>query len=310
MLNFDAKNLAKGAVEGLKKAEKLAGIAENAPEQMIEALRKLLAEAKKLAAASPKKNEQLEACIDKAQALLDGGDLSMEAVTKLTAELTALVKGANDEKPAGGSVQKTAPAAASVRTAPAAPAKAAPAQKPNAETPSDSKPVQFTDVKSDAYYYEAVQWAVQKGIASGTTETTFSPDQTCTRAQTITLLWRAAGSPAPKSQDNPFNDVKESAYYYNAALWAAERKIISGPAFQPDDGTTRAQMATFLYRNAGSPAVADSHAFTDVPADAYYAKPVAWAAAKGIATGTGEGTFSPDKACTRGQIVTFLYRAK
>jgi len=302
MLNFDAKNLAKGAVEGLKKAEKLAGMAENVPDQMIAALRKLLAEAQKLAASSPKKNEQLEACIDKAQALLGGSDLSMDAVTKLTAELTALVKGGSDNKPADGGVQKAAPG----RPAPAASANRG--AEPHVET--SGKPVQFTDVKSGAYYYEAVQWAVQKGIASGTTETSFSPDQTCTRAQTITLLWRAAGSPAPKSLDNPFTDVKESAYYYSAALWAAERKIISGPAFQPDDGTTRAQMATFLYRNAGSPAVADSHAFTDVPDDAYYAKPVAWAAAKGIATGTGEGTFSPDTACTRGQIVTFLYRAK
>ena len=287
-------------------------MAGNVPEQMLEALRKLLAEAKKLAASSPKKNEQLEACIDKAQALLDGGDISIDAVTKLTAELSALVKGAGGEdgKPAGSSVQKAAPAAAG-RTAPAASAGTGPDKKADAAAPEVSnKPVQFTDVKPDAYYYEAVQWAVQKGIASGTTETTFSPDQTCTRAQTITLLWRAAGSPAPKSQDNPFTDIKESAYYYNAALWAAERSIISGPAFKPDDATTRGQLATFLYRNAGSPAVGDKSTFTDVPGDAYYAKPVAWVAAKGIAAGTGEGMSSPDTACTRGQTVTFLYRAK
>ena len=105
------------------------------------------------------------------------------------------------------------------------------------------------------YYYDAVQWAVQEGIASGTSDTTFSPDQNCTRAQTISFLWRAAGSPAPKGQNNPFTDVAEGVYYYNAVLWAAENGIVSGTAFQPDTAVTRAQLSTFLYRNAGSPAV-------------------------------------------------------
>lgn len=149
---------------------------------------------------------------------------------------------------------------------------------------------------------------MRKGITSGTSETTFSPDQTCTRAQTITFLWRAAGSPAAKGE-NPFADVKEASHYYNAVLWAVERGIVSGSAFHPDEAVTRAQAATFLYRNAGSPSVKGGASFTDVPAGAYYEQAVAWAAEKGITSGTKDNTFRPDAACTRGQIVTFLYRA-
>lgn len=302
MLNFDAKKLVEGAKEGLEKAEKIGGQpgeaakgilkglknAEKAPEQVIEVLRALIAEAKKLAASSGTKNEKLEEGIHKAEELLKSGDISAESVAKLTAELKTLMKGVPAEatkSQAGGTASKPAEA-----------------QK--------EKTVEFSDVDPGAYYYDAVQWAVKKGITSGTTETTFSPDQTCTRAQTITFLWRAAGSPAPKGKENPFSDVKEGTAFYNAILWAAERGIISGSTFNPSDAVTRAQAAAFLYRNAGSPAVQGGASFSDVPADAYYAKAVAWAAAEGVTSGTKDNTFRPDAACTRGQIVTFLYRAK
>lgn len=331
MFNLDPSKVAKNAVEGLQKAEKLGGGAgeaakgvlqgikkaekltdlEKAPEQVIAALRKLLAEAKQFADSSAHKNEALDACIQKAQALLDSDSISTETVAKMTAELSALIKSASAEasrQPAG---QKGGASPAPAKTAPAPAAntqKAAAPAKP-AET-TGGKAVQFSDVDPKAYYYDAVQWAVQQGITSGTSETTFSPDQQCTCGQTISLLWRAAGSPAPKGRNNPFTDVKEDAYYYQPALWAAERGIVTGTALQPNESMTRGQFAAFLYRNAGSPAVTSKNDFKDVPSDAYYAQAVAWVAARGIASGTGEHTFSPDTVCTRGQIVTFLYRAK
>lgn len=267
---------------------------------MVEALRKLIAEAKKLLAASGA-NPALSACVQKAEALLEDGNISSAEVAKLTAELGALLKGGSAGAP---EAPKETAAAAPKREAPASAAKTAEAPKaPKAKGP------EFTDVDAGAYYYDAVQWAVQKGVASGTTDTTFSPDKTCTRAQTITFLWRAAGSPAPKGK-NPFGDVKEGSYYQDAALWAGERGIVTGSAFEPDAAVTRAQLAVFLYRNAGSPAVKGGNSFKDVPADADYAKAVAWVAERGITSGTKEGTFNPDAACTRGQIVTFLYRAQ
>ena len=321
MLNFDAGKLARGAMKELQKAEKLGGsvgevaknvaqgvktvealsdLSEKIPEPAVEMLRKLLAEAMKLAGASQGKNEALNDCIKKAQALLDGGDFSMESVAKLTAELRSFMKDAPEETNGG---QETVSRAAVKESTAAAQSAPAPARAQAAE-------VQFSDVESGAYYYDAVQWAVQEGIASGTSDTTFSPDQNCTRAQTISFLWRAAGSPAPKGQNNPFTDVAEGVYYYNAVLWAAENGIVSGTAFQPDTAVTRAQLSTFLYRNAGSPAVKGGSTFDDVPSDAYFSQAVAWVAEQGITSGTGERTFSPDTVCTRGQIVTFLYRAK
>jgi len=170
----------------------------------------------------------------------------------------------------------------------------------------------FTDVAPGAYYADAVAWAVANGITSGTTATTFSPDNTCTRAQTVTFLWRAAGSPAPASQNNPFTDVKPGAYYYNAVLWAVEQGITGGTTkttFSPDNTVTRGQTAAFLYRAAGSPAAEGGTAFADIAEGAYYANAVAWAAANGITGGTTATTFSPNNGCTRAQIVTFLYRA-
>lgn len=171
----------------------------------------------------------------------------------------------------------------------------------------------FVDVKEGAYYYDAVLWAVEQKITSGTSATTFSPEASCTRAQMVTFLWRAAGSPKVENGKNPFVDVKADAYYYDAVLWAVEKGVTSGTSattFSPDATVTRGQTVTFLYRNAGSPEVSGTMPFTDVEADAYYAKAVQWAVQQKITTGTSETTFSPMSDCTRGQIVTFLYRAK
>ncbi|WP_419020513.1 S-layer homology domain-containing protein [Intestinimonas butyriciproducens] len=169
----------------------------------------------------------------------------------------------------------------------------------------------FTDVSEDAYYYEAVKWAVENGITMGTGEDTFSPEASCTRAQMVTFLWRAAGEPKAESTTCVFTDVDKDAYYYEALLWAVENGITSGTSattFSPNASCTRGQMATFLYRDAKSPAVTGTHAFTDVKADAYYNNAVIWAAAEGITVGTSDTTFSPDEDCTRGQMVTFLWR--
>ena len=169
----------------------------------------------------------------------------------------------------------------------------------------------FVDVPENAYYAPAVNWAVEKGVTEGTSATTFSPDAACTRAQIVTFLYRAAGSPAVKSTVNPFTDVTASDYYYNAVLWAVENGITTGTSettFSPNESCTRAQCVTFLYRAVGSAATAKA-IFTDVSADAYYAPAVDWAVEKGVTDGTSATTFSPDAVCTRAQIVTFLYRA-
>ena len=169
----------------------------------------------------------------------------------------------------------------------------------------------FVDVPANAYYYDAVLWAVKNGITYGTSDTTFSPSAPCTRAQIVTFLWRVAGSPGPKGVIS-FTDVPADVYYAKAVAWAVENGITSGVGdskFAPDEVCTRAQMATFLCRMAGGKAVSSTIAFTDVSVDAYYAEAVQWAVESGITKGTGDGTtFSPDEACTRGQMVTFLYR--
>ena len=169
----------------------------------------------------------------------------------------------------------------------------------------------FTDINDDAYYKDAVIWAVENGITKGTSGTMFSPDAACTRAQAVTFLWRAAGSPAPKATAMPFADVKAGSYYYDAVLWAVENGITKGTSdttFSPDVKCTRAQIVTFLWRAQKSPAAASVNVFTDVAADAYYADAVNWAVAKGITSGTSAAAFSPNADCTRAQIVTFLYR--
>lgn len=167
----------------------------------------------------------------------------------------------------------------------------------------------FVDVPANAYYADAVAWAVENGITSGTSATTFSPNAACTRAQMMTFLWRAAGSPKAAG-NNPFTDLDASAYYYDAVLWAVSEGITSGTSattFGPNDTVTRGQTVTFQHRAAGSPAVSGG-SFGDVAADAYYANAVAWAVSEGVTSGTGGNSFSPDADCTRGQIVTFMYR--
>ncbi|MGM9624309.1 MAG: S-layer homology domain-containing protein, partial [Eubacteriales bacterium] len=169
----------------------------------------------------------------------------------------------------------------------------------------------FEDVFDSDYYYDAVLWAVEQGITRGTSETTFSPDAVCTRAQAVTFLWFAADSPAPKSSVNPFTDVAADAYYYNAVLWAVEQGITLGTGdttFSPDATCTRAQIMTFLWRAQNSPKTGADNPFADVAADAYYFDAVLWAVKQGITLGTGDTTFSPDGDCARAQIVTFLYR--
>lgn len=174
-------------------------------------------------------------------------------------------------------------------------------------------PMNFTDVPADAYYADAVKWAVAEGITNGTSDTAFGPDVSCTRAQMVTFLWRAAGSPEPTTANNPFTDVQSGAYYYDAVLWAVEQGITSGTSantFAPDATVTRAQTVTFLWRQAGAPVVNYAMSFTDVDASAYYGEAVRWAVSEGITSGTSDSTFGPDMDCTRAQIVTFLYRAE
>nr|WP_288690406.1 S-layer homology domain-containing protein [uncultured Anaerotignum sp.] len=176
----------------------------------------------------------------------------------------------------------------------------------------DEVPNPFEDVSANSYYYDAVQWAVKNGTTGGTSATTFSPDAPCTRAQAVTFLWRAAGSPAPSSTEMPFADVPTDAYYYNAVLWAVENGITGGTSattFSPDAPCSRGQIVAFLWRSKQSPMVAAENPFMDVNAADYYHNAVLWAAENGITGGTGANTFSPDAPCTRAQIVTFLYRA-
>ena len=169
----------------------------------------------------------------------------------------------------------------------------------------------FNDVKDDAFYKTAVDWAVENGVTSGVSDTLFAPDATCTRAQVVTFLWRAAGSPEPTKIGNTFTDVKSDAYYYKAVLWALEKGITSGTSattFAPDATVSRAQTVTFQWRMAGSSKADGTNAFTDVPTDSYYKDAVLWASKNGVTSGTSATTFAPENGCTRGQIVTFLYR--
>ena len=169
----------------------------------------------------------------------------------------------------------------------------------------------FTDVPQGAYYKYAVDWAVENNITSGVSATAFSPDETCTRAQAVTFLWRANRQPNATGS-NSFADVADNTYYNEAVQWAATNDITSGTSpdtFEPDAPVTRAQVVTFLYRDADNPSASGSTSFADVPTDAYYRDAVRWAVTQGITAGTSATAFSPDEICTRAQIVTFLYRA-
>ncbi len=171
----------------------------------------------------------------------------------------------------------------------------------------------FTDVHAEDYYYDAVLWAAKEGVTGGTSDTLFAPNAVCTRAQAVTFLWRAAGSPEAKSADLPFTDVPADAYYAKAVAWAVENGVAKGvseTAFAPDATCTRAQIVTFLWRAQKSPTAGGANPFTDVPADAYYYNAVLWAVENDVAKGVSETAFAPDDNCTRAQIVTLIYRCR
>lgn len=166
----------------------------------------------------------------------------------------------------------------------------------------------FTDVPHRSYFASPVEWAVENKITTGTTETTFSPNDTCTKAQILTFLWRANGEIAP-TIENPFSDVTEASYYYQAALWAYENGLVEGDTFASSTPCTRAMTVTYLWKLAGKPTATTTCDFIDVDTSAEYAQAVAWCVEQEITTGTTQTTFSPDNICTRAQIVTLLYRA-
>ena len=171
----------------------------------------------------------------------------------------------------------------------------------------------FVDVATGSYYEDAVDWAVGNGITQGTDDTHFSPDGICTRAQAVTFLWRAAGSPKPETRTMPFTDIPVGSYYYDAVLWAVENDITKGTSdttFSPNMTCTRAQIVAFLWRSEKSPAAGTDNPFADVKSAAYYADAVLWAVKENITRGTTNTTFSPNADCTRAQIVTFLWRCK
>ncbi len=176
---------------------------------------------------------------------------------------------------------------------------------------SGSASTVFTDVSETAWYADAVTWAYNAGVTAGTSDTTFSPNMTCNRAQIVTFLWNAAGQPAPASSGNPFTDVSETEWYYDAVLWAVENGITAGTSattFSPNTNCDRAQIVTFLWNAAGQPAPADGeNPFTDVSETEWYYDAVLWAVENGVTAGTSATTFSPSTICDRAQAVTFLY---
>ena len=172
-------------------------------------------------------------------------------------------------------------------------------------------PSPFEDVHADNYFCDPVLWALRNNVTTGTSPTTFGPDSPCTRGQTVMFLWRAAGSPAPTLTENPFEDVKESDYFYTAVLWAVEQGITKGTsetAFSPDAPCTRGQIATFLYSSQGKPITTGDSWFSDVSESDYYYTPILWAAQNNVTGGIGNGMFGPNQTCTRAHIVTFLYK--
>ena len=180
---------------------------------------------------------------------------------------------------------------------------------------SEPDKVEFKDIPANAYYHDAVMWAVENGITTGTGDgTTFEPNAICTRGQVVTFLWRAAGKPEPTTTTNPFTDVKSGDYFYKAVLWAVENRITNGTGdgttFEPNANCNRAQIVTFLSRAKSGQPTTSNNPFKDVPAGSYYYNPVLWAVENRITTGTGDGTtFEPNSDCTRGQVITFLWRA-
>ena len=172
---------------------------------------------------------------------------------------------------------------------------------------------EFIDLPAGSYYYDAVLWAVENGVTTGASASRFDPNGICTRAQAVTFLWRAAGSPKPETRAMPFTDVPVGSYYYDAVLWAVENGITKGTSdttFSPNDTCTRAQIVSFLWRSEKTPVASSRNPFTDVKPGAYYLDAVLWVVESGITKGTTAMKFSPDADCTRAQIVTFLWRCK
>ncbi len=184
--------------------------------------------------------------------------------------------------------------------------------KPTEETKNDDNktvtPIAFEDVADGAYYANAVKWAIEKNITKGTSDTTFSPDDTCTRAQILTFLWRAVGSPKA-TIENPFADLKISDYFYDAALWAYQKGMVSGDKFEGNTPCTRASTVVYLWKNVDEPEAQTLDVFSDVSAHSDYAEAVSWAVTNGVTSGVSDTEFAPDAICSRGQIVTFLNRA-
>ncbi len=176
-------------------------------------------------------------------------------------------------------------------------------------TEKPSATVKFTDVSKNDWFYEPVMWAVSNGITAGVSETKFAPNQSCTRAQAVMFLWNQAGKPSVSGK-NSFKDVKSSDWYYKAVQWAVKEGITNGTsktAFSPNKTCNRAEIVTFLWNQAGKPTVSTKNPFTDVKSSDWYYKAIQWAVKKGVTSGTSKTTFSPQKACTRAQIVTFMY---
>ena len=169
----------------------------------------------------------------------------------------------------------------------------------------------FTDVAESDWFFGPVMWAKENGVTGGTSATTFSPEDGCTRAQVVTFLWAANGKPEPKMALNPFDDVRETDWFYQPVLWAVENGITGGVSktlFGPEQTCTRAQIVTFLYAAAGKPEITAASTFKDVADNDWFAKPVIWAAEHEVTGGIGDGKFGPNNTCTRGQVVTFLFK--
>lgn len=186
-----------------------------------------------------------------------------------------------------------------------------PAESSTPDTPDVPASVPFVDIVKGSFYYDAVVWGYNNSIVNGVDSTHFAPDASCTRAQVVTFLWRAAGSPEPKSMSTPFTDVKSGSFYAKAAAWAYENGIVKGTTdttFAPNATVTRAQFVTFLWRYEDCPSSSIANPFSDVSESSVYAPAILWAAENGVTVGTGNGTFVPNGACTRAHVVTFLYR--
>ena len=186
-----------------------------------------------------------------------------------------------------------------------------PSPTPKPELSPVPPSVTFEDVPVNAYFYAPVSWAVVQGITTGTGNNCFSPNIACTRGQIVTFLWRAAGKPESTGGSNHFTDVKPGDYFYTPVQWAAEKNITGGTGtgtFSPGSPCTRSQAVTFLWRAAGKPDAPGSGSFTDLESGSYYEGAVNWAVDNGVTSGVGDGKFNPGGTCTRGQIVTMLYR--